>query len=138
MQKVIINKEKVLEFTRFCIVGCLASGIHYAVYYLLQRWLFLSRGELSLSLAYTAGYVVSLLCNFFMTTFFTFHSTVSAKKVVGFGFSHLVNYSIHIVFFNAFLLVGVNRLIAPVFVLMLAVPTNFLLLHIVFRSKMFD
>ena len=120
------------EFARFCIVGVIAAGIHYLVYYLLQ---FLSGGSLWLSISYTIGYVVSLVCNFFMTTYFTFRSKVSVGKAAGFSFSHIVNYTLHIVLFNLFISMNIHRLIAPILVLMIAVPTNFTLLHFVYRKK---
>lgn len=126
------EREKLMQFVRFCIVGTVAAAIHYAVYYLLQL---VTEGGLWLTVDYTAGYLVSLVCNFFMTTYFTFRSRPSAGKVAGFGFSHVVNYTLHIVLFNLFMALGVHRLVAPVLVLMVAVPTNFLILRFVYRKK---
>ena len=130
----VVSKKngKLQEFIRFSIVGVIASGIHYLVYYLLQ---FLSGGSLWLSISYTIGYVVSLVCNFFMTTYFTFRSKVSVGKAAGFSFSHIVNYTLHIVLFNLFISMNIHRLIAPILVLMIAVPTNFTILHFVYRKK---
>lgn len=128
----ILKNEKAQQFTRFCIVGVIAAGIHYLVYYLMQM---IHSGGVWLSVAYTVGYIVSLVCNFFMTTFFTFRSKVSLGKATGFGVSHVINYTQHIVLFNLFITVGVHRLIAPVLVLMIAVPTNFTILHFVYRKK---
>ncbi len=126
------EREKLMQFVRFCIVGTVAAAIHYAVYYLLQL---VTEGGLWLTVDYTAGYLVSLVCNFFMTTYFTFRSRPSAGKVAGFGFSHVVNYALHIVLFNLFMALGVHRLVAPVLVLMVAVPTNFLILRFVYRKR---
>lgn len=122
------KKDKVYEFMRFCIVGTIAASIHYGIYYVLQKYI-------EVNIAYTAGYVLSLICNFFLTSYITFRSTPSAGKAAGFGASHLVNYLLHIFLFNAFLYVGVPRLVAPIFVLMIAVPTNFILLRLVFKYK---
>lgn len=126
------KNEKLQEFARFCIVGVIASGIQYLVYYLLQL---IDGGQLWLSIAYTIGYVVSLVCNFFMTTYFTFRSKVSVGKTAGFGFSHIINYTLHMVLLNLFLSLGIHRLIAPILVLMIAVPTNFTILHFVYHKK---
>ena len=126
------ENNKLREFVRFCIVGVIAAGIHYLVYYLLQL---ISGGGVWLSIAYTIGYIVSLVCNFFLTTYFTFRSKVSVKKAAGFSFSHIVNYTLHMVLFNLFISLGINRLIAPILVLMIAVPTNFTILHFVYRKK---
>ena len=124
--------NKLREFVRFCIVGVIAAGIHYLVYFLLQL---IDGGSVWLSIAYTIGYIVSLVCNFFLTTYFTFRSKVSVKKAAGFSFSHIVNYTLHMVLFNLFISLGINRLIAPILVLMIAVPTNFTILHFVYRKK---
>ncbi len=126
------DRDKLMQFVRFCIVGTIAAAIHYGVYYLMQLWL--SEG-IWLSVDYTIGYAVSLVCNFFMTTYFTFRSHVSAGKAAGFGFSHVVNYTLHIVLFNLFMALGIHRLLAPVLVLMVAVPTNFLILRYVYRKR---
>lgn len=123
---------KIQEFIRFCIVGVIASGIHYLVYCLLQL---IYSGSLWLSIAYTIGYIVSLVCNFFMTTYFTFRSKVSVGKAASFGGSHIINYTLHMVLFNLFITLGIDRLIAPILVLMIAVPTNFTILHFVYRNK---
>ena len=126
------ENNKLREFVRFCIVGVIAAGIHYLVYFLLQL---IDGGSVWLSIAYTIGYIVSLVCNFFLTTYFTFHSKISVKKAAGFSFSHIVNYTLHIVLFNLFISFGIDRLIAPILVLFIAVPTNFTILHFVYRKK---
>ena len=79
--------------------------------------------------------MISLVCNFFLTAYLTFHSAPSIKKVIGFGGSHLVNYLIHMFLFNFFLYIGISRILAPILVLAVAVPINFLLLRWVFKHK---
>ena len=98
------DKEKLFEFIRFCFVGTIAAGIHYGIYYLLQVYI-------NVNVAYTTGYLISLVCNFFLTAYLTFHSAPSIKKVIGFGGSHLVNYLIHMFLFNFFLYIGISRIL---------------------------
>ena len=124
------SKSKRYQFIRYCTVGSLAAGIHYGVYFVLQEY------ELvNLNIAYTIGYATSFICNFFMTSYFTFRSNPSLKKALGFGGSHLVNYLIHMGLFNLFLSLDVNQEIAPLFVLAVAVPVNFVMLRFVFKHK---
>jgi len=132
MVKKITHDYRFGEFIRFCIVGTLAATIHYGIYFLLQLFF---TSTLWLSIDYTIGYVVSLVCNYFMTTYFTFKSNVSVKHTAGFGFSHVVNYTLHIALFNLFIGIGIDQRIAPILVLLVAVPTNFTILHFVFRKK---
>lgn len=130
--KKIVATDKAHEFMRFCIVGVIATAIHYAVYYLLQLTM---DGGLWLNMAYTVGYAVSFVFNFFMTTYYTFRSRVSIKKAAGFSGSHLVNYVLQIALFNLFFFFGVHRLLVPLLVFAIAVPTNFTILHWVYGRK---
>lgn len=126
------RQGKLYEFLRFCMVGGVATVLHYGIYLLLQT--FMNHG-VWLSVAYTIGYCTSLVCNFFLTTYFTFRSKASTGKAAGFGFSHLVNYLLHIVLFNIFIAIGIDKVFAPIFVLAIAVPTNFTILHFVFKKN---
>ena len=130
IKSVFLSKSKRYQFIRYCTVGSLAAGIHYGVYFVLQEY------ELvNLNIAYTIGYATSFICNFFMTSYFTFRSNPSLKKALGFGGSHLVNFLIHMGLFNLFLSLDVNQEIAPLFVLAVAVPVNFVMLRFVFKHK---
>lgn len=122
------NKEKIVEFIRFCVVGGIATGVHYGIYYLLQR-------TIEVNAAYTGGYLVSLVCNFFLTSYLTFRRAPSTKRALGFGASHLVNYLLHMGLFNLFLYLGLAKELAPIPVLAVVVPINFLLLRWVFTHK---
>ncbi|MDN0071330.1 GtrA family protein [Bacteroides caecigallinarum] len=118
---------KYIEFIRFGIVGVLATGIHYGIYILLNyamiQWL-----------AYSIGYGVSFLCNFYLSSVFTFRSKVSIKKGIGFGISHLINYLLHIVLLTIFLKLGFSDEFAPIPVFLIVIPINFLLVRFVFKS----
>ena len=46
MEGMLKSKEKRYEFIRFCVVGVVASGLHYGVYYLLQT-------KIDVNVAYT-------------------------------------------------------------------------------------
>ena len=128
MKQRTLNKDKVWQFIRFCIVGVIAAGIHYGVYYLLMSFI-------NVNISYTLGYVVSLFCNFFLTSYLTFRSVPSIKKALGFGGSHLLNYLLHIALFNLLLYLDISPRIAPVLVMAIVVPINFLLLRWVFTHK---
>lgn len=116
------------QLVRFVIVGIVATALHYGVYWLLQYWL-------NVNVAYTTGYVVSLLANYYLTAHFTFREKATARNGIGFGGAHLVNYLLHMVLFNLFLWLGLSRETAPFAVLAIAVPTNFLLVRFVFKGK---
>ncbi len=114
------------EFFRFVIVGVIATAIHYGVYLLLNR-------VIPANPAYAAGYIISFLCNFFLSSRFTFRKKASVKKGVGFGVSHLVNFLLHMLLLNLFLHLGIRESLAPIPVYCICVPVNFLLVRFVFN-----
>ena len=77
VKSVFQSKGKRYQFIRYCTVGTLAAGIHYGVYYLLQEY-----EMTNLNIAYTIGYVTSFICNFFLTSYFTFRSNPSLKRAL--------------------------------------------------------
>ena len=117
-----IGKFDLLEIVRFGVVGVLATAIHYGVYLLLNPYM-------NANIAYTIGYVVSFICNFFLSNYFTFKTKPSVKKGFGFAFSHLINYGLHIVFLNMFLWFGLSETWAPIPTYMLVIPINFILVR---------
>lgn len=112
---------------RFVLVGGFATLLHYALYLLLKQWM-------EVNVAYTLGYVVSFVANFYLTAFFTFRTAPSWRKLVGMGGAHGVNYLLHLVLLNLFLFVGVPSALAPLPVFAIAVPVNFLLVKYVFKG----
>ena len=116
------------EAVRFAAVGALATALHYAIYYVLLPLL-------SAAVAYTIGYGLSLVANFFLTARFTFRSRPTGGKAAGFALSHGVNYLLHISLLQLFLHLGVPPRLAPLPVFAIAIPVNFLLVRFVFRNK---
>ncbi len=116
------------ELVRFGLVGVFATLLHYGLYYLLQQ-------IISVNIAYTLGYLFSLITNFYLTAYFTFGSRPSLKKAGGFGGAHLINYLLHISLLNLFLYVGIPQTLAPIPVFAIAIPVNFLLVRFVFKHK---
>lgn len=116
------------SFIRFCIVGTIAAAIHYGIYFVLQ-WL-----DINLSVAYTAGYLLSFVVNYYLTNYFTFGTRPEWKNFLGFAGSHGVNYLLHIVLFNVFISLGVHRLIAPPLVMLVAMLVQYTILNWVFKK----
>lgn len=134
----IIHSPKLKEFIRFAIVGTFATGIHYGIY-LLLLWIFGIEQEetTSADVAYSIGYLISFLCNLWLTAHFTFREKLNVKRSGGFALSHIVNYLLHIAFLTFFLWAGVPNKWAPIPVFCLVIPINFLLVRFVFTSKHF-
>lgn len=117
-----------LEFVRFALVGILATALHYGIYYALMRFV-------NVNVAYTTGYVLSFVANFYLTAYFTFGSRPSWRKAGGFGGAHLVNYLLHMGLLNLFLWLGLPKAWAPLPVFAIAIPVNFVLVRLVFKHR---
>ena len=124
----LLRKDIGSEFVRFAVVGVTATGVHYAVYWLLQH-------VLNVNVAYTAGYLAGFVLNFYLTARFTFRTRPSWTKLFGMGAAHAVNYGLHLALLNLFLWVGLSNERAPLPVFAIAVPMNFLLVRFVFKRK---
>ena len=121
-----VKKDTFGELIRFGIVGVIAVAIHYGVYWVLQHWI-------NVNVAYTIGYFVSFLFNYYLSAHFTFREKTSTKNGAGFIGAHVFNYFLQIGLFNLFLWLGLSREVAPLAVLLIAVPTNFLIVRFVFK-----
>ena len=114
------------EIMRFCVVGVFATVLHYSIYWILKSYM-------NVNIAYTIGYLISFVCNFFLSSYFTFRSKATVGKGVGFVGAHIANYLTHMVLLNFFLYLGVSKSLAPIPVFMIAIPLNFLLVRFVFK-----
>ncbi len=121
-----INKEAIGEMIRFSVVGVLITAIHYVVYWILQY-------IINVNIAWTAGYVVGFIANYYLTARYIFREKTNAKNGVGFGGAHLINYFLQMVSLNFFLWLGMSPEMAPVGVYAVSVPVNFLLVRFVFK-----
>lgn len=121
-------KQNFYEIIRFGIVGVIATIIHYGIYLALNliivSWI-----------AYSIGYGISFLCNFYLSNKFTFKTKPTIKKGIGFGLSHFINYLLQVILLSIFIQLGVPDNYAPLPVFCIAVPVNFLMVRFVLKSK---
>lgn len=115
------------QVLRFCLVGVLATGIHYGVYLLLNFWIWTW-------LAYTIGYAISFVLNYILTNYFTFKTKPTIKNGAGFVVSHLINYGLHIGLLEVFIWIGISATWAPIPIYCIVVPINFLILREFFND----
>lgn len=123
-----MNSTTLREAIRFCIVGVLATIVHYGIYLLLK-------GVINVSVAYTIGYVISFIGNFVLTNVYTFKTQATAKKGIGFVICHVINYLLHIGLLNVCIWMGVPSSLAPIPVYCIVVPVNFLLVRKVVKTN---
>lgn len=121
-------RANVGRIIRFGIVGTFCSLVHYIIYCLC---LLITNANI----AYTAGYAVGLVCNYALTTYFTFHKKPTKTNVAGFVGSHILNYLMEIGLLNLFLWLHISPWFSPILVMVVAVPINFLMLHFVYLHQ---
>ena len=122
------SDSKYGQLLRFCVNGVLAVAIQYAVYWVLIKWI-------NVNIAYTLSYIVSFCCNFVITSYWTFHSSPSWKRLIGFGSSHVVNFFVQLGFLNLYLWLGIPKEWAALLAMGSAVPVNFAMLHFVYKKR---
>jgi putative flippase GtrA len=116
------------ELIRFCIVGGIATVVHYGIYLLLKLWI-------ATWLAYTIGYALSFIMNYLLTNAFTFKTKPTIKNGGGFIISHGINYGLQIILLELFITLGISSSLAPIPVYCIVIPVNFLLVRFVFKKK---
>ena len=105
-------------FVRFAVVGGVATAVNYAVYVVLVRCF----DDLWPALAYFCAFCVSIVCNFLLSSYFTFRVRPSARRAVRFLTAHLINLVNELVLLEIWLWAGVPKLYAPLCVFLVAFP----------------
>ena len=121
--------RRIQEMARFVVVGVVAVAVHYASYYVLMRWQ-------EVNVAFTVGYIISFLCNYLLSTFFTFHVKPTWPRFLKFSTSHVINYFVQMGLFVFFRWLGVPDALAPLPVYAVAVPLNFLLVRFALTKRL--
>ena len=106
-----LRKKYGSQFVRFFIVGVGATIIHWGSYVLLNLLFSISEEQaIALSCTYAAGYIISFIANYLLSLKWTFKTKGSVGKSVGFAFSHLINFTMHLGLLNIFMFMGVGEL----------------------------
>ena len=100
------QKLRYRELFRFIVTGTIITVIHYSIYLALSNFL-------SLNIAYTTGFIISFVCNFLLSNYYTFKTKPSVKNAIRFCGSHVINYLLQISCFNLFIFLGVPKAYAP-------------------------
>ena len=87
------------EARRFVVVGITVTILHYAVYWLLMHYM-------EASVAFTIGYFVSFLANYYLSARYTFHKKKSLNNGIGFIAAHAFNYVLQVSLLKLMLCIG--------------------------------
>ncbi len=131
LKKLIYGNSRVSEIVRFGIVGGIATVMQYGFYVILVNVLHVRAVPSSM-----ISYALSFIGNFFLSSYFTFHSQPNAKKGLGFTLSHLFNMGLQtglVAIFKG--IVGPTLALLPAMVI--CIPVNYCLVRFAFTSKIF-
>lgn len=131
LKKLINGKSRFSEIIRFGLVGALATVLQYGIYVV-----FVDAVHVPAVPSTLISYSISFVFNFFLSSYFTFHSRPNAKKGLGFTLSHLFNMGLQtglVAIFKG--LVGNTLALLPA--MAICVPVNYLLVRYAFTNKHF-
>lgn len=122
---------------RFVLVGAFGTGLQYGIYYVLLD-VFQSQwpdvGILT-SLAFTIGFVLEMICNYFLTSFYTFRVKPSLKNAGGFLFGRAINYVIQMLLLNVLIWLHISEQWAGIMAIALAGVINYFILLPFYKDK---
>ena len=125
---------------RFVLVGALGTGLQYGIYYLplmvfQRRWP--DVGILT-SVAFTAGFIIEMVCNYFLTSFYTFRVRPTWKNAGGFLFGRAINYVIQLLFLNLLIWLHLSEELSGIAAIALAGVINYFILLPFYKDKKRD
>ena len=122
---------------RFVFVGTLGTGVQYGIYYLLldifqRQW---PEVGILTSVAFTAGFMIEMVCNYFLTNFYTFRTRPSWKNAGGFLLGRVLNYVIQLSLLNALVWLHMGEEWAGIVAIMLAGVISYFVLRPFYKDK---
>lgn len=132
LKKNITADNRLAEIIRFGLVGGIATAVQYGLYVV-----FVHAVGTTPVVSTIISYAISFILNFFLSNYFTFHSSPSTLKGIGFTISHLINMGMQVGLVAIFKgIVGPTLALLPA--LAICIPVNYLMVRFALTSKFFD
>lgn len=120
------------EFFRFILFGGINTLAGYLIYALLLRFF-------PYLVAYSIMYILVVSGSYILTSKFVFGQKLGLSKAVRYPLVYIVQYLLGIISLYFFVQVlNVNKLVAPLLVVMLAVPISFFLSRRIVKGRSID
>lgn len=132
LKKLINGNSRFSEIVRFGLVGFLATVLQYGFYVIFVHAVGVKAVPSSM-----ISYMLSFIANFFLSSYFTFHTRPNAKKGLGFALSHLFNMGLQTGLVAIFQQ-PVGKTLALLPAMLICIPVNYLLVRFAFTSKLFN
>lgn len=131
LKKLINSNSRFAEIVRFGLVGALATVLQYGFYVIFVHAVGVKAVPSSM-----ISYALSFIVNFFLSSYFTFHTRPNAKKGLGFTLSHLFNMGLQTGLVAIFQQI-VGKTLALLPAMAICIPVNYILVRFAFTSKIF-
>ena len=122
---------------RFICVGIFGTLLQYGIYYLFLE-IFrrtIPDSNTMASVAFTIGFYLEMIVNYFLTSYYTFHTHPSWKNAGGFVFGRVMNYIVQVCILNVLLWLSMSEEWAGIAAIVLAGILNYFVLLPFFRAK---
>lgn len=128
--------EKYRSAVRFVCVGAFGTALQYGIYYgFLSLFEHLCPGmSVKVTLAFTIGFVIEMISNYLLTSFYTFGTHPNLKNAGGFLFGRGVNYVLQLAFLHLIIYIGLSEELSGIIAIVLAGIINYFVL-VPFYSK---
>ena len=131
VKELINGKSRLSEIIRFGMVGSFATALQYGIYVV-----FVDAVGVKAVPSTLISYAISFVANFFLSSYFTFHTRPDAAKGIGFALSHLVNMGMQTGMVAIFQQI-VGKTLALLPALGICIPINYMLVRYVFTHDIF-
>ncbi|XZG70788.1 GtrA family protein [Chitinibacteraceae bacterium HSL-7] len=125
------NFQKVLNiaFARFVISGLVNTGITYALYLMLTRFI-------DYRVSYGIVYVLGIIFSYWMSVAFVFKKKASLASFLKYPSVYIVQFILNILMLHLLVeLAGLSKVFSPLLVLVLTIPVSYVLSAWVVRKN---
>jgi putative flippase GtrA len=117
------------EFARYVFFGCVNTVLTYLIYLVCLRFM-------TYRAAYTVTFVCGIFISYFFNTQFVFKKELRMMKALQFGFIYLMQYFVGLGLLSILVeVVHLSKLVAPVLLIFLIVPTNYWLNRRILKGR---
>jgi putative flippase GtrA len=129
--------NKYRSMVRFVCVGVFGTLLQYGIYYLFLELFRYSNSDSQTmtSFAFSIGFMVEMVVNYFLTNYYTFHTHPSWKNAGGFLVGRALNYGVQLLFLNILIWLAVSEEVSGILAIILAGIINYFVLLPFFRTK---
>ena len=117
------------EFNKFIFFGIVNSALGYVIYVILVFFL-------AYPVAYTIAYLAGIFISYYLNSKFVFKREMCLTKVLQYPVVYIVQYVLSLLLLYLLVeLCQINKLVAPVLVIIVTVPVTFVLSRFIIKGR---